>query len=128
MSAESTVGTAYAEVVVDTAKMTGDITRAKTIVSSLGPAFEQTYVKMDTAQKRATVQAIKLTEQIGKTREEIRLQSLEAKGAAPEALEALEYYRKGIERQALEMQKRVCPPAPTPLHCAGSRPRSPILW
>ena len=58
MSAESTLGTAHAEIVVDLTKMTGDITRAKTLVSSLGPSFEQTYVKMDGAQKRATVQAV----------------------------------------------------------------------
>ena len=102
MSAESTLGTAHAEIVVDLTKMTGDITRAKTLVSSLGPSFEQTYVKMDAAQKRATVQAIKLTDQIGKTREEIRLQGLEAKGAAPEALD---HYRKALERQTQEMQK-----------------------
>ena len=57
---------------------------------------------MDAAHKRATVQAIKRTEQIGKTREEIQLRSLEAKGAAPEVLKS---YRKGIERQAREMQK-----------------------
>ena len=40
MSAESTLGTAHAEIVVDLTKMTGDITRAKTLVSSLGPTFE----------------------------------------------------------------------------------------
>ena len=102
MSAESTLGTAHAEIVIDLTRMTGDITRAKTLVSSLGPSFEQTYVKMDGAQKRATVQAIKLTDQIGKTREEIRLQGLEAKGAAPEALD---HYRKALERQTQEMQK-----------------------
>ena len=58
MSTESTLGAAHAEIVVDLSEMTADITRAKTIVSSLDPTFEQTSVKIDAAQKRATVQAI----------------------------------------------------------------------
>ena len=126
MSAESTLGTAHAEIVVELTKMTGDITREKTLVSSLGPSFEQTYVKMDAAQKRATVQAIKLTDQIGKTREEIRLQGLEAKGAAPEALEL--FIARDLNTRRRRCKRRDYPPAPMPLQCAGFPLRSAILW
>jgi len=87
--ADQALGTARVDIVVDTTQMQAEIARAKNLGASLGPEFEKSLSRMSASQRRASLDALRLSQQVGKTRDEIRLLSLGARGAAPEALERL---------------------------------------
>lgn len=87
--AEQNIGAAAISILVDTDQLYAEISRAKSLVASMGPEFERNFAKMTASKKRATQAALKLAQQTGKTREEIKLLGLGARGAAPQALEKL---------------------------------------
>lgn len=87
--ASDAIGTARIDIVVDTDALNAEIARAKNIVAGLGPEAEKSFAKMSAAEKKATTDALKFSQQVGMTREEIRLLTLSARGAAPEAIEKM---------------------------------------
>jgi len=90
---DTSLGTARVDLVVDTEQFQAEVNRAKNLGASIGPEFEKSMQKMSASQRRATNDALRLAQQTGKTRDEIRLISLAARGAAPQSLDVL---RKSI--------------------------------
>ena len=66
----------------------------------MGNDFEASFVKMSRSQKNATREALQMAQAWGKDSDEIKLLTLAARGAAPEALEKL---RVAMERSRKEM-------------------------
>lgn len=83
------IGAVRVDIVGNAEDLKVEVQRAKTLVASMGPEFEKSYAKMNESQKRATLATLKFEQTIGKTKDEIKLLSLAARGAAPEALEKL---------------------------------------
>lgn len=81
------IGTVRVDIIGNAEDLKVEVQRAKGLVASMGPEFEKSFQKMNASQKNATLAALKFEQQIGKSREEVRLLSLAARGAAPEALE-----------------------------------------
>lgn len=86
---DQSVGSARIDLLVNTEQFQAEVSRAKNLGASIGPEFEKSMQKMSAAQRRATNDALRLAQQTGKTRDEIKLISLAARGAAPESLDAL---------------------------------------
>lgn len=83
------IGAVRVDIIGNAEDLKVEVARAKTLVASMGPEFEKSYAKMNESQKRATLATLKFEQTIGKSRDEIKLLSLAARGAAPEALEKL---------------------------------------
>lgn len=83
------IGTVRVDIIGNANDLKVEVERAKTLVSSMGPEFEKSYAKMNAGQKRATTSALQLAQTWGMSRDELKLLSLAARGAAPEALEVL---------------------------------------
>jgi hypothetical protein len=83
------IGAVRIDIIGNADDLTLEVQKAKTLVSSMGPEFEKSFAKMQPAAKNATLAALKFEQQIGKSRDGLRLLSLAARGAAPEALEKL---------------------------------------
>lgn len=90
---DQSLGTARVDLVVNTDQFHAEVNRAKNLGASIGPEFEKSMQTMSASQRRATTDALRLAQQTGKTRDEIKLISLAARGAAPQALDEL---RKSI--------------------------------
>lgn len=87
--ADETIGTARIDIIVDADQARAEIAKSKNLVSGMGPEFEKSFSKMTAAQQRATLSALKYTQQVGKSGEAIKQLNLIARGAAPEAVAKL---------------------------------------
>jgi lambda family phage tail tape measure protein len=83
------IGAVRVDIIGNADDLRVEVERAKTLVSSMGPEFEKSFGTLNQSQQQATIAALKFEQQIGKSKDELRLLSLAARGAAPEAIEKL---------------------------------------
>jgi lambda family phage tail tape measure protein len=103
------LGTARVSLVMDADQWDAEVQRAKNRAAELGTTGESAFNKLSAAEKRATESALRMAQGFGKTREEMRLVELQAKGALPAAIEkareAMERTRRASDQGAISFNK-----------------------